>query len=78
MSQPTDQPGHMPVPAALVPTAPVKNGDSGRDVESATSYLKRFGYLPNADLARAYPSWRPAIAFAPADSATFDDRLESA
>jgi acylphosphatase len=68
----------MPVPGNLIPNEPAKLGDSGEDVERIYRYLHRFGYLPNTELSRAYPSWRSATAFAPADSTHYDEQLQAA
>ncbi len=74
----TGGPYSMPVPANLIPESPARLGDTGADVERAHDYLRRFGYLPNANLARTHPTWRPAVAFAPEDSTRYDDKLETA
>ena len=41
-------------------------------------YLTRFGYFPNAELAREYPAWRPIVDTAPANPSVFDERTEAA
>ena len=58
-------------------SAPAADGDltvgsRGESVQAAHDYLARFGYLPNPELARTYPSWRPLVAQGPADRAVFD------
>lgn len=67
-----------PFPQSVVPENEVRPGDLGDDVERVYQYLRRFGYFPNPHLARSFPSWRPAVAFAPDDPNRFDDRLETA
>ena len=74
----TREPGGMPEPRRSVPESPTKRGDSGTSVSQAYEYLRRFGYLPNPDLSRTYPTWHAATPFAPEDITQFDERLESA
>lgn len=47
-------------------------GDQGDEVRAVHQYLTTYGYFANADLARRYPAWRPAIDRVPIDLATFD------
>jgi acylphosphatase len=66
------------MPERKAPDEVVRKGDRGAGVRRVHDYLTRFGYLPNSDLAEAYASWRPAVAFAPEDPDEFEDRLETA
>jgi acylphosphatase len=74
---PQEQPA-MPVPFQEVPQATASRGDSGDDVRRAHAYLKRFGYLPNTELGRAFTNWRPASAFDSEQDDEYDDNLEMA
>ena len=56
----------------------LKLGSTGDDVRALHAYLARYGFLPNGELARQYPSWRPLVSKAPADLSIFDDRTVAA
>jgi hypothetical protein len=47
-------------------------GSTGEDVRAIHSYLTRFGYFPNEELARQYPAWRPLVDEGPNDETVFD------
>lgn len=66
-----------PKRTSIAPTAKLKAGDSGPEVNKLYEYLKRFGYFPNERLAKQ-PFWRPAMPFAPKDPSRFDDRMAEA
>jgi peptidoglycan hydrolase-like protein with peptidoglycan-binding domain len=53
-------------------------GSRGESVRAAHEYLARFGYLPNAELARSYPRWRPLVGHGPADPAVYDEHSAEA
>lgn len=53
-------------------------GARGADVTAVQRYLEQYGYFPNAELARAYPSWRPLVARPPAVAGVFDENTEAA
>src|SRR5262245_42687106 len=59
-------------------TRALAKGDRGEDVRALHDYLRRYGYLPNAELADRFADWRPPIAEDSADPSTFDDTLEDA
>ena len=48
-------------------------GSRGDDVRALHEYLAEYGYLPNEELARTYPAWRPVEAEAPAVETVFDE-----
>lgn len=62
--------------ADLVPEA--RKGAQGPQVEAAFRHLQAHGYFPNAELARRYPGFRPAVAREPARPDLFDDAMEAA
>ena len=68
----------MPEATHQYPTAASRLGDQGEQVRLAQAYLRRFGYLPNDDLAASYTAWRSAVAFGPAVEDEFDENLEMA
>ena len=51
-------------------------GDTGPDVQAVQTYLSRYGYFPNEELARAYPSWQAVVAESP-QSGTYDAATEA-
>src|SRR5947208_3614243 len=53
-------------------------GARGEEVRALHGYLTRFGYFPNAELARTYPAWRPIESNAPAASDVFDAHTDRA
>jgi hypothetical protein len=53
-------------------------GAVGPQVAGLYQYLQKFGYFPNDELQRAYPTWRPLVARAPERTDTFDARMEEA
>ncbi|MDC0713129.1 hypothetical protein POL68_31995 [Stigmatella sp. ncwal1] len=61
--------------ADFVPVA--RKGSRGPQVEEAFRHLQAHGYFPNAELAREYPRFRPAVAREPARPDVFDDALEA-
>ncbi|ADO75472.1 matrixin family metalloprotease [Stigmatella aurantiaca] len=61
--------------ADVVPVA--RKGSRGPQVEEAFRHLQAHGYFPNAELAREYPGFRPAVAREPARPDVFDDALEA-
>src|SRR4051794_39161573 len=67
-----------PVPRSIAPESTAALGDRGEHVAQTYAYLHRFGYFPNRSLARRYPQWRPAVAFAPDDPEVFDETLQTA
>ncbi|WP_448639414.1 matrixin family metalloprotease [Geodermatophilus sp. URMC 63] len=67
-----------PVARFVPPAATAALGDRGEQVARTYEYLHRFGYFPNQSLARRYPTWRPAMAFAPEDTEVFDETLQTA
>ncbi|NMO23562.1 matrixin family metalloprotease [Pyxidicoccus fallax] len=58
-------------------SAPLKKGDRGPEVERLYTYLKTYGYFPNAAL-QGFAGWKPAVARTPADPRLFDATLEEA
>ncbi|HMJ11830.1 MAG TPA: matrixin family metalloprotease [Polyangiaceae bacterium] len=56
----------------------LKQGTSGAEVRTLHEYLSRYGYLPNARLAREYPTWRPIIQQGPARLDTYDENTLAA
>jgi peptidoglycan hydrolase-like protein with peptidoglycan-binding domain len=65
--------------AALVATSrPVSTGDRGDMVRAINGYFKQYGYFPNEETARAFPSWRPLVAQGSADLAVFDEQTAEA
>jgi peptidoglycan hydrolase-like protein with peptidoglycan-binding domain len=53
-------------------------GDSGPEVQHVNQYLAHFGYFPNAELTRQYPTWHPVVLEAPANESVFDENTELA
>lgn len=53
----------------------LRKGDRGPEVERLYTYLKTYGYFPNAAL-EGFAGWKPAVARAPADPRLFDETLE--
>src|SRR5438046_979737 len=53
-------------------------GSRGDDVRAVHDYLTRFGYFPNAELARKYPAWRPIVPETPLAQDVFDERTAEA
>lgn len=56
----------------LVPSA------HGTDVLALHDYLAHYGYLPNDELPKKYPEWKPSVAATPEDPMTFDDTTTEA
>jgi len=56
----------------------LRQGDHGPQVEEVFRFLQTYGYFPNAELARHYPGWKPAVEREPASPSTFDASLEEA
>jgi peptidoglycan hydrolase-like protein with peptidoglycan-binding domain len=52
-------------------------GLEGRDVDAVQEYLTTFGYLPNEELSRLYPTWKPLVEETPTRGA-FDRVTTSA
>lgn len=79
MDDPMHQPGGPePRRSALAPTQSSRAGDSGSAVRAAQDYLRRFGYLPHADLSEQFVHWRPAVSTAPRADDHFDEAMEEA
>src|SRR4051794_13081482 len=53
-------------------------GAVGSDVKAVHAYLERYGYLPNAELTRTYPAWRPIMNSSPARSDAYDENTAEA
>jgi peptidoglycan hydrolase-like protein with peptidoglycan-binding domain len=66
--------GHDDLARAEADLAP---GARGQQVQALQDYLAKRGYLPNAELARTYPSWRPVVPSAPTPG-VYDATTESA
>jgi hypothetical protein len=69
---PTADPSNASMGAAGDSSASLTVGARGEAVRQLHDYLTRFGYFPNADLARRYPAWRPLVPVAPAKQDVFD------
>jgi len=53
-------------------------GSRGDSVRAIHEYLTKFGYFPNDELARTYPSWRPIVPHPPADPDVYDENTTHA
>ena len=53
-------------------------GDDGPEVAELYDYLHRYGYFPNAELAKHLPGWTPVIDSELEDAEMFDAALEEA
>jgi hypothetical protein len=53
-------------------------GSQGDDVAAVQGYLLQYGYFPNPELARTYPSWRPIVKRGPDAIGTYDAQTETA
>jgi len=53
-------------------------GSTGPAVVELHEYFSRYGYFSNSALQKQFPAWRPIVASAPADNATFDSATEAA
>jgi hypothetical protein len=62
-------------PAQVSESATLRRGDRGPEVERLYTYLRTYGYFPNAAL-QAFAGWKPAVARTPADPQLFDATLE--
>jgi peptidoglycan hydrolase-like protein with peptidoglycan-binding domain len=56
----------------------IELGAAGEDVRALHGYLTEFGYFPNQELAREYPSWRPLVSDGPAEATVFDQHTVEA
>ena len=52
-------------------------GDRGAEVGELQARLAKYGYFPNAELARSFAAWRPLVAESP-EPGVFDERTEEA
>jgi hypothetical protein len=48
-------------------------GDRGPEVRRLNTWFQNFGYMPNAELQKDYPAWRPIVDRRPADMDAFDE-----
>jgi len=53
-------------------------GSRGDAVRALHTFLTRYGYFPNVELERQYPSWRPLVDAAPSKDDVFDQQTAAA
>jgi hypothetical protein len=58
--------------------AGLRRGDVGEEVARVNQYLAKRGFLPNPELAEAYPDWIPLVWKSPALESEFDESTEQA
>ncbi len=53
-------------------------GARGADVHAVQTYLAHYGYFPNVELARRFPTWRPVLARSPERLGAYDQTTADA
>jgi peptidoglycan hydrolase-like protein with peptidoglycan-binding domain len=67
-----------PTEGPQIPEQDLAPGSHGEGVRAVHAYLAKFGYLPNPDLQRQYPAWRPITPDLPADPSVYDQHSAAA